>query len=138
MNNASSFLHGPSDDPNNSSTYLWHMLYDYREQLRSMRATLLYGMNLQEVTKENIVYCDTELRNIMRNVDILRQNAYIYQFIGSIDEFISFVQKVQLNLYTASTILSKKATTREYRMFYQLLQECPGLLADAIDCFVLE
>lgn len=98
----------------------------------------LYEMNLQEVTKENIIYCDDKLRSIIKGIDNLRQNSAVYQFIESIDELISFIQNVQRNLYTASTILGKRATTKESTLYIQLLQDCPGILANAIDCFVLE
>ena len=65
----------------------------------------------------------------------MRFYADIDESIGSIDEVQAKIQKVLLNLYTASDILTKKASVRERQMFYQFIMDCSALLQDAIDCF---
>ncbi len=135
MNNVASFLRGQPDD---SGDRIWQILSDYKEQLGGMRDMFLYGINLHEITKDNLNYCDRELRGIIKGVDNLRKSEFLPQIIPSVDEFFTIIQKIQLNLHAAFHISTKKATmsTNDTIKYYRLLQECPNLFDRAVDCFM--
>ncbi len=128
----SSFLHGQFDDPRSANE---QVLQRYKAQLEDMHRSFFYKINLRTIQVSNIDTWEKELRSIMEGMDRMRFYADIDESIGSIDEVQAKIQKVLLNLYTASDILTKKASVRERQMFYQFIMDCSALLQDAIDCF---
>ncbi len=124
-----------SQQPNNSQDALEVVLARHKIRLEELLTLLYSGEDRSQIAKADIKTFETDLRQIIADLRIRRNEKRIYIFVGSVDAIIDKVSDTIDNLHLAAETFDQKRGGLKKRLLY--FKECRQLLEEALKQFLL-
>lgn len=130
-----SYLKQNPDDPKSSPEA--RILRFYKDKLKNMRGSLLYGKDLRTINKYDIDLLESDLRGIIQGIEQLRSTPYLHFLLDSVNQVQENILNAIYSLYSASDVLEQQNTVKGRQLLYQQLKNCQQFLHEAIEQFLI-